>query len=403
MVSKRLFEKITICYTNIALLVLNTLLVFVLLNVLCWCVLKVQAALWTFRHGNVVFATYKGVDFQQLYPGMTNTQITQLLEETWSRPLVFEPFTQFKERPFHGTYINVHAAGYRLSWGQATWPPNKDYFNIFVFGGSTIFGYGLSDNETIPSQLQMILRNKTGRKVCVYNFARGHYYSTQERILFENLLQSDYIPDAALFIDGLNDFYYYDNAPEGSDRLSAFIDESNQGSPGARKMIGELLEGLSISKLGKMLTNKLTPRSQPLPDGFGFSKDDEERVDRVIARYLNNKKMIENAAGPQGTRVLFAWHPVPTYSYDLTYHQFVQRGFGQHMLSRLGYQRMYANILASGNPTEFSNLVWLGDMQKDLKAPLYVDLVHYTAHMSQMIAQVLADEFLRRDFIVAKR
>ena len=43
---------------------------------------------------------------------------------------------------------------------------------MFFFGGSTGFGYGVPDDETVPSHLQQLLPKASGRTPRVYNFAR---------------------------------------------------------------------------------------------------------------------------------------------------------------------------------------------------------------------------------------
>lgn len=55
--------------------------------------------------------------------------------------------------------------------------------NIFIFGGSTTFSYGVKDEQTVALYLQEFLSNKLGRDVKVYNFGRIYYYYTQEQIL----------------------------------------------------------------------------------------------------------------------------------------------------------------------------------------------------------------------------
>lgn len=97
---------------------------------------------------------------------------------------------------------------------EGPWPPAKSNLNIFVFGGSTTFGYGIADGETIASALQRKLANSSSKPIRIYNFGRGHYYSTQERILFSNLLGAGTVADVAVFIDGLNEFYYRKDAPQ---------------------------------------------------------------------------------------------------------------------------------------------------------------------------------------------
>lgn len=65
------------------------------------------------------------------------------------------------------------------------------------------------DAETIPAYLQPMLREQTAtRPVNVYNFAAGAHFCTRRVTYFQNLLRSGFVPDFAVFIDGLNDFVF---------------------------------------------------------------------------------------------------------------------------------------------------------------------------------------------------
>jgi hypothetical protein len=165
---------------------------------------------------------------EQLYPEMTSDERAQLLEESGARRLEYEPFTEFRERPFAGRYVNVSDEGFRRSRSQGPWPPRPDVLNVFFFGGSTTFGYGVSDDDTIPSHFQDYLSTRLGRPVHVYNFGRGFYYSTQERILFQQLLMEQHIPHVAVFIDGLNDLWYPDNGAAFSSELRGLVDGEDE-------------------------------------------------------------------------------------------------------------------------------------------------------------------------------
>src|SRR6185369_12207002 len=125
--------------------------------------------------------------------------------------------------------VTVDPAGFRAGRDQRPWPPDPARFNVFVFGGSTTFGYGVADGDTIASQLQPLLA-RHGRDVAVYNFGRGYYYSTQERILYEQLLAGGFVPALAVFIDGLNDFCYDHDDSAVSARLAAALEGNHAPS-----------------------------------------------------------------------------------------------------------------------------------------------------------------------------
>src|SRR5215813_3181316 len=206
-------------YVGLALLWLNTCLLFVAANL---------AAL--------VYASLRGVPASPLVPpGPDLARLKELLPEVGDgaadvsreirREIIYEPFTQFREKPFVGRYVNVDPAGFRPGRGQGPWPPEPTYFNVFLFGGSTTFGYGVPDDYTIGSYLQdRLSRAGLPRPPRVYNFGRGAYFSAQERVLFEKLALDGFVPDLAVFIDGLNDFFFIDGAPVLTPWLSQLVD-----------------------------------------------------------------------------------------------------------------------------------------------------------------------------------
>ena len=316
-----------------------------------------------------------------LYPGMTRDEIYRLLDETWSRPYIFEDFTVFKEQPFKGRYVNVDGNGFRISKHQGIWPPDKEKnFTIFVFGSSTVFGYGVSDSETVASFLQEgLLKVGLKRRPSVYNFGRGHYNSTQERILFEKLLAEGHVPDMALFLDGPNQFIYYND--DGT-ALSSKLEKLLRG--GLRELFRiELRKRFSplrdMRKKIKHLYTRgagLQRRERGTPDLAGLMK--------VIERYIMNKRMIEAVGAAFNVQTVFVYEPAPGYEYDLSIHPFVKGGFGRHGYARQGYPLMkkYVESHDLGN-----NFLWCADIGKDAKEPLYVDLSHYSPRMSALLAE----------------
>jgi hypothetical protein len=300
------------------------------------------------------------------YPGRTREDIAVLMKETYDRPLIYEPYTHFRELPSTGRFVNITEAGYRLIEEQGPWPIEKTNLNVFVFGGSTTFGAGVADSETIPSALQRELRKTSTRPVCVYNFGRGFHYSSQERILFSNLLVAGHVPDAVIFIDGLNDHYRLNDAPQFSSQFMGLINQSLHERKGVHADVSDIARKQANPERGTR----------------------EEKAARIIHRYLRNKTIITGMARAHGIRPMFVWQPVPVYKFDLNFHPFARSpNFIEHQFSALGYQYL-AELRRTNAPA--AEVLWLADMQEKSREQLYVDAVHYTAKMCSQIAAEVA-------------
>jgi hypothetical protein len=129
------------------LVLLNTLVLLILINLALWGAHRIASALH--GGGDQISPVLQGA-----YPRMSAAEIGRLLGETKALSYVYEPFTQFREAPCQGTYVNISSNGFRLVQGQGPWPPSLDNYNVFVFGGSTTLGCGVADGETVPSRLQ---------------------------------------------------------------------------------------------------------------------------------------------------------------------------------------------------------------------------------------------------------
>ncbi len=382
------------------LTLVNTLVAFLVLNVFLFAVFSARDH---FRQ-NPISIEYGHSTVSQVYPGLSESKINTLLKETWSRPYIYEPFTQFKERPYQGSYVNVDANGFRETENQGTYPPQHGKLNIFLFGGSTMFGYGVADDQTVASYLQASLMTKLNRDVRVYNFGRGDYYSTQERILYENILTSGVIPDVALFVDGLNDFYFHSNKPLYTRRFRKFVEQEEVST-----IDTGFISRTSLARAARGFKNRFTMLFQE--DQHNERQDEKTKADLnttskyadpkvldvVIQRYLQNKKLIEAASESFGVIPIFVWQPVPTYHYDQHYHPFSEGGYGQHSYSQYGYERM-AELLQETLLGD--NFLWCADIQKNKTVPLYVDKVHYSDSFSKEFAIEIANLIINRSLVV---
>ncbi len=365
-------------YQASILALFHAVLLFAIVNGLAWLVLRL-------RPSDPITLTYGKIPLEALYPGKTRADVRELLRETWTRPPLFEPFLVSREKKFRGRFVNVSADGFRHVKNQAPWPPEAARLNVFVFGGSTAFGYGVADDETIASALQERLAARGApRPAACYNFARGGYFSTQERILFEQLVAEGQTPDVAVFVDGLNEFAF--EQPWLAQSLHNVL-----AAP-VRSATRLLVDQLPLTRL--LAERKAARPEAPGPvDGY----DDKPRLEGAIARYLANRRLIETQARAAGVGALFVWQPIPLYHYDLKAHAFGTFDFAHNNYARFGYP-----LFAARRPAD-ADFFWAADLQQDLHEPLYVDQVHYTAAMNARVAEAIAQALEERGLLHARR
>ena len=138
-------------------------------------------------------------DFQKdNYNYLEIEEIEDLLKNTWYRKWKYSSLTGFFEGPTESDFVNVNNFGVRSN--------SKNNFvsyadlddSIWFFGGSTTFGYGVEDYNTIPAKLEKIINEK------VINFGTGFFDSSLENILFNNYLFT-HKPKLVIFLDGINE------------------------------------------------------------------------------------------------------------------------------------------------------------------------------------------------------
>jgi len=207
--TKEIIKKIKIVL-NITLI---TFFLFIALNfILGW--------VWEFRT-NLKFKNFRPYDDVVLKALNLNQEdgLTLYLETFVDRKFDYEQFTEHAENSgYKNKFVNVTP-----QLGRKTISPKNCKKRIFFYGGSTTFGYNVTDDQTIPSYLGKILLEKK-QDICVKNFGRGSYFSTQENILFQKHILNQKIKsgDIIIFFDGVNE-----NGNRNS-RNTGFLFESNR-------------------------------------------------------------------------------------------------------------------------------------------------------------------------------
>jgi hypothetical protein len=112
--------------------------------------------------------------------------------------------------------VTIGPEGFRIN--AATPSTFHDYSptarSIFVFGGSTTFGSGVADDETVPADLQRRL-DATRDRVRVYNLGQPSYRFIDEIYLLLDRLREGRLPTVVVFYDGVNEQCYTVRGREG--------------------------------------------------------------------------------------------------------------------------------------------------------------------------------------------
>ncbi|MFP4322318.1 MAG: hypothetical protein ACLFTK_07685 [Anaerolineales bacterium] len=392
-------EKFGTAYTGCAILFTNIVLMLVCLNiaVLAYGALDDDAlqsptrvpeteALTVFEMG----ALTHGLDvLRPLYPGYTDVEIIRLVLESANVGFYCDDVLSYRVAPFNGEFVNVHPAGFRYAQ-PPPWPPDEDAYNVFFFGGSTVFGYGEADNETIPVHLEAQLRQAHPETtIHVYNFGQHAYFSLQERLLFEELAAEHDI-DLAIFMDGLNEFFYWDGQPWDNPDCRAPNTVVNNLRATLRCDYGEYCLPMQQIALPQPPTPTPNPSSPP-------ARDDLAAAQAVIDRWLANKARIETTAREHDVELLFVIQPVPVHAYDFTQMPFVEELFDFAQANRAHWAYpLWAAQYADPESDWAANALYLGDIQQGRDEILYVDRFHYTAAFMGEIAGAIAEALAAR-------
>lgn len=319
---------------------------------------------------------------------------------------IYSPFVDVRHPEHSGSLFNIHAAGFRHVENQGPWPISSEFFNIFFFGGSTTVHVG-PDWASIPSRLQAALEDQRikGRPVRVYNFGCGSYFSTQERILFQQLLLESKPPDMAIFLDGMNDFFFFDGSPSIAGFFRHALDSHNletndklrnkiAAAPRWRSLV-DYFWSLPLCRIIESIGEaraKSGAEAHVVP--YRPIDVDSATLKPALERYIANKRQIEVLSDLYDIELLFVWQPVPGYKYDLKNHIALSQhyGLGGHERSGTGYTMLAEHL--KREPFG-SNFLWLADIQENQTEPLYLDNVHYTANFGRTIADHISGKVLK--------
>jgi hypothetical protein len=177
-------RRFTRFYRTISVLLMNLLVILALIELLALGVFKVLTPL-------------------KLRSGTTREKLENIeVDRGCAIPGEYVPFLVWKARSNLPGQYATDECGNRLTAGSSD---SLHALEVYLFGGSSVWGSGVYDSATVAAFLLEELQNETGRPVRMTNLGQISWVSTQEMLQLLLMLREEHLPDVVVFLDGFND------------------------------------------------------------------------------------------------------------------------------------------------------------------------------------------------------
>lgn len=251
--------------------------------------------------------------------------------------------------------------------------------SIYCFGGSTTFGYLVSDEHTWPSFLSKELNSLYSDCFTISNYATNGYTPSQETFQFIELIKLGHRPSAVIFLDGLNVGAYY----SGGEFSKKFAKQFNNHT---RSNLGTLIQNLPVIKL---------IRKFEFQDPFSSESGAEvilalsENKNKLVSNRLIFNAELRNMIGEKyGIKVINILQPNAFYKNNYIN---LNKNLDDSFLYEIenNYKSIYSNIIST-NPLLFFDL---SDLNLIYNSAAYIDMVHYSPEFNLFLAREVIKKF----------
>ena len=383
-------RRIGALYLTVAILGLNAVLMFAGLELVSMAAFK--GRLWLLAQRQPVLSG----------EGEARESVSYYSSQEWgplywhefrlSRTQRYYPYVAWRRAAFAGQTINIDDHGIRRTPGADC---GAGSYNVFAFGGSTMWGTGAPDWGTIAARLQASLHERRRGPVCVTNFGETGYVSTQSLVMLLLQLKLEHRPDAVVFYDGPNDVYAaYQAGRVGVHENFYQIAAQFERPPTSPTWMG-LLRNTYAFALVDMLVGKLTAgAAKPQVKVLNYETigvDAATLSDLVVKNYMSNYTMVDLLARRYGFEAFMFIQPILSMgNKPLTREeQQMKRTYeADHALTRLD-AAVYGAFARESS--KHDRLFYLADIFDGNPASLWIDDSHVNPLGNDLIAQRIVD------------
>jgi lysophospholipase L1-like esterase len=309
----------------------------------------------------------------------------------------WRPYVYWRRKPFSGRYINIDQNGLRRTSYQET---EADRLDIFIFGGSSIWGNGVRDEYTIPSLLGKKLLEQ-GIRNKVTNFGEDGYVSTQEIIELVLQLQRGNTPDLVIFYDGVNDTFSglqngFAGLPQNEwNREQAFtLSKTSESNVFREYFFLRVLRDTSTIRIVEALIDRLFPSPQQSFKKFpSWGRDSDNIESDILDTYFSNINIVNALGQAYGFKALFFWQPIVyTKGRQTEYEKEQIKYVGKEMEDF--FVETYA--LVKHKEAMFQgNFINLSDIFAEVETPLYIDIFHVSEEANELITSRMMEDLTK--------
>jgi hypothetical protein len=364
-------SRFSSAYAAAAVIFLNTVVLILVLEV------ALRLAEPLYRTARYELQEWRhGPSLQAALPGLSKAARRQLHREfAEANRLVYAPWVQFVTADFAGDHLNLHDRRRANGTSDYDWKtalPSDEHFDVYVFGGSTTQGAGVPDRDTIPAWLERLAGPGVVR---VFNYGHGYWFSRQESGLLDTLLRDGHRPDAAIFIDGLNDTVQPGSSYSGVPFFTAKVEDLFDD----QAIVAKLLSSSAIAKMLRHFRLFDLARHKSLyqlPPGVSLA----DAGQRIVSNYVRNLEHTSHLCDDYEVACYFFWQPVPFHRYANPSDSLSLQGTELPVVTWV-----YDHIDAATR--EVPNFANLSGVLEDHDGQGYVDGFHYSSAAGRRIAE----------------
>ena len=276
----------------------------------------------------------------------------------------YVPYTAWSRKPFSGETITINREGDRIHPLTTEHPIQ----HVRFFGGSTMWGSGVDDHNTIPANFNALHEDSRA-----YNHGEAGFVSRQGVARLVNLVNQEAPMDVVIFYDGCNDCL-------SLCRVDVSINGHREEAKIAQKLDHQWEIVNTLFGSAKLIIEKIVKNGQRPPSQC---RDNPAYAKKVAATLVNNWKIAQSLAALSGAEFHAILQPVAPLGHpNIEYLK--KRG------TETDFHSVYPFILEIKAK---EHLDWIHDFTDafDVDEYIYIDSCHVNGRGNQIIAQKISE------------